>query len=93
MNDQGITKRYSFPLRTYSWHGVRRNHITIENGDDPLNPYKVRNAPVVTSEGTLKERETRLEEALLWIRKELVSYYKKMSFKWEKILGKTHALL
>ncbi|KXJ27661.1 protein FAM167A [Exaiptasia diaphana] len=71
MNGQGIAKRHSFPLRTYSWHGIRRNHIAIENGDDPLNPYKVRNAPVVTSEGTLEERETRLEEALLWIRKEL----------------------
>ncbi|KAK3752001.1 hypothetical protein QZH41_010971 [Actinostola sp. cb2023] len=67
----GLVKRYSFPLHAYSWNGIRRNHITLENGDDPLNPYKVRNAPVVSSEGTIEEREARLEEALLWIRKEL----------------------
>lgn len=68
----GLVKRHSFPIRTYSWHGVRSN-ISLQNGDDPLSPFKVRNAPVVSSEGTTEEREARLEEALLWVRKELVS--------------------
>lgn len=72
MSGHGLVKRHSFPLRTYSWHGIRKNQITLENGDDPLSPFKVRNAPVVSSEGTMEEREARLEESLLWIRKELV---------------------
>lgn len=72
MNGVGLVKRHSFPLQTFTWNGVRRNPVRLNN-DDIINPYKVKNAPVINSEGTTEEREARLESALVWIRKELVS--------------------
>lgn len=71
MNGIGLVKRHSFPLQTFSWNGSRRNPVRLNN-DDIINPYKVKNAPVINSEGTTEEREARLESALVWIRKELV---------------------
>jgi hypothetical protein len=72
MNGVGLVKRHSFPLQTFTWNGVRRTPVKLNN-DELINPYKVKNAPVINSEGTKEEREARLESALLWIRKELVS--------------------
>ena len=64
-----LTKRHSFPyMKVYTWNILKSGsqnqvEIPLDQGDT---------APVINSDGTSAEREARLEEAILWIRKELV---------------------
>lgn len=65
-----LAKRHSFPyMKVYTWNTLRTgSQSQVEISLDPLD-----SAPVIKSDGTSEEREARLEEAILWIRKELVS--------------------
>ena len=64
-----LTKRHSFPYtKIYTWNILNSgSQIQV---DIPLDQMK--SAPVISSDGSSAEREARLEDAILWIRKELV---------------------
>lgn len=72
-----LTKRHSFPyMKVYTWNILKsgsQNQVEI-----PLD--QADSAPVINSDGTSAEREARLEEAILWIRKELVGIEIKFEF-------------
>ncbi|EDO41627.1 predicted protein [Nematostella vectensis] len=70
MDNLGLLKRHSFPLQAYSWNNVFRSATRFSSDDEIVVPVRI-NAPVISSQGTRQEREQRLEDALLWIRKEL----------------------
>lgn len=64
-----LTKRHSFPYtKIYTWNMLNSgSQIQV---DIPIDQMK--SAPVISSDGSSAEREARLEDAILWIRKELV---------------------
>ena len=65
-----LQKRHSFPyMKVYTWNML--NSASNTQVDIPLD--QVESAPAISSDGTSDEREVRLEKAMLWIRKELVS--------------------
>ena len=69
-----LTKRHSFPyMKVYTWNILKSG--TQSQVEIPLDQED--STPVINSDGTSAERQARLEEALLWIRKELVSIRKK----------------
>ena len=77
-----LPKRHSFPARNFSssttpyvWNLSRAAKRHWSASDD-CERTSSRPAPEITSEGTEGEREARLEEALLWIRKELVRKFR-----------------
>ncbi|XP_015779882.1 PREDICTED: uncharacterized protein LOC107357768 [Acropora digitifera] len=63
-----LTKRHSFPYtKIYTWNMLNSgSQIQV---DIPIDQMK--SAPVISSDGSSAEREARLEDAILWIRKEL----------------------
>ena len=69
-----LEKRHSFPYtQTYSWNLLKAAPKNRYSFSAELKRIKENTAPVITSEGTRQERERRLETAVVWIRKELVS--------------------
>lgn len=67
-----LAKRHSFPyMQVYTWNILKsgsQNEVEIQIPQED-------STPVINSDGTSEEREARLEAAILWIRKELVSTY------------------
>ena len=64
-----LAKRHSFPyMKMYTWNMLQGSQSQVEI---PLNHTD--SAPVINSDGTSEERQARLQEAVVWIRKELVS--------------------
>mgnify|MGYP001793671375 CR=1 FL=1 len=69
-----LEKRHSFPYtHAYSWNLLKTQPTSRYSFGAELRKIKENTAPVISSEGTRQEREERLETAVLWIRKELVS--------------------
>ena len=69
-----LEKRHSFPYtQGYSWNLLRTPPTNRHSIGAELRKIKENTAPVISSDGTQEEREERLESAVLWIRKELVS--------------------
>lgn len=71
-----LEKRHSFPYsftQSYSWNLLKAPPKNRYSFGAELKKIKENTAPVISSEGTRQEREKRLETAVLWIRKELVS--------------------
>lgn len=65
-----LAKRHSFPyMQVYTWNILKSGAPKEVEIQIP----KVDSTPVINSDGTSEEREARLEAAILWIRKELVS--------------------
>lgn len=63
-----FTKRHSFPyMKVCTWNILKSG--TQSQVEIPLDQED--SAPIINSDGTSAERQARLEEALLWIRKEL----------------------
>ena len=73
-----LAKRHSFPyMQVHSWN-ILDSGSQCKGG---LHNNPVDATPVINSDGTSEEREARLETAILWIRKELVSFhYKNMIY-------------
>jgi len=63
-----LAKRHSFPyMKVYTWNILKSG--SESQAEIPLD--QTDSVPVINSDGTSEEREARLEEAILWIRKEL----------------------
>lgn len=68
-----LAKRHSFPyMKVYTWNTLggsqsQVKEISLNNAADSV--------PAIKSDGTSQERQARLEEAMVWIRKELVRIY------------------
>jgi len=70
-----LAKRHSFPyMKVYTWNILKSG--SESQAEIPLD--QTDSVPVINSDGTSEEREARLEEAILWIRKELVSVINKI---------------
>lgn len=68
-----LAKRHSFPyMKVYTWNTLGGSQSQVK--EIPLNNAGD-SVPAIKSDGTSQERQARLEEAMVWIRKELVRIY------------------
>ncbi|CAH3020921.1 unnamed protein product [Porites evermanni] len=64
-----LAKRHSFPyMKVYTWNTLGGSQSQVK--EIPLN-NAADSVPAIKSDGTSQERQARLEEAMVWIRKEL----------------------